>query len=108
MSPIIITVRSTPQGTKDSADPTGKTILPVTEVNLCLWKREHAKAQDCKDKYDEYMAKVYIIIYHQCLSTLKNDLEASDKFARIRRNWDIIALLRLVQSICCSYNSKTQ
>jgi hypothetical protein len=46
MSPIIITVPPTPQGTKDPANPMGKTILPITDDNLYLWKIEHAKAQD--------------------------------------------------------------
>ncbi len=49
-------------------------------------KREHANAQDCSDKYDENMGKAYIIFYHQCSPTLKNDLKASDKFATISRN----------------------
>ncbi len=75
---------------------------------LYLWKREHAKAQDRKDKYDENMAKAYIIIYHKCSPTLKNDLEASDSFAAIRSAQDIIALLKLIQSLCCSYDAKTQ
>jgi hypothetical protein len=108
MSPIIITVPPIPQGTKDPTNTMGKTILPVTEVGLYLWKREYAKAQGCKDKYDENMAKAYIIVYHQCLPTLKNDLKDSDKFATIRQNQDVIALLKLVQSLCCSYNAETQ
>jgi hypothetical protein len=66
MSAIIIMVPPTPQGTKDPANPMGKTILPITEVKLYLWNGGHAKAQDCKDKYDENMAKVFIIVYHQC------------------------------------------
>jgi hypothetical protein len=61
-----------------------------------------------KDKYDENMGKAYIIIYHQCLPTLKNDREASDKFATIWRNQDVIAVLKLVQNLCFSYNAKTQ
>ncbi len=99
MSPIIIVAPLTPQGTKDPANPMGKTILPITDLDFYLWRREHANAQDCKDKYDENMGKAYITVYHQCLHTLKNDLKALDKFATICRNQDVIALLKLVQSL---------
>jgi hypothetical protein len=108
MLPIIIKIPPTLQGSKDPANPTGNTILPVTEVDLYLWKWEHAKAQDCKDKYNKNMAKAYIIVYHQCSPTLKNDLKASDTFATICSNQDVIGLLKLIQSLCCSYNAKTQ
>jgi hypothetical protein len=108
MSPIIIKIPLTLQGTKDPANLTSKTILPVTEIYLYLWKREHAKAQDCKDKFNKNMAKVFIIVYHQCSPTLKNDLEASNKFATIYSNQDVIVFLKPIQSLCCSYHAKTQ
>ncbi len=52
--------------------------------------------------------KAYIIIYHQCSPNLKNDLKASDTFANIHSNQDVIGLLKLVQSLCCSHIAKTQ
>ncbi len=70
----------------------GTTSLPVTEVDLYLWKREHNKAQDRKDKYNQNMAKANIIAYHQCSPTFKNDLKASDAFTTIRSSQDIITL----------------
>jgi hypothetical protein len=54
------------------------------------------------------MTKAYIIIYHQCSPNLKNNLEASDTFTNIRSNQDVIVLLKLVLSLCCSYDAKTQ
>jgi hypothetical protein len=51
------------------------------------------------------MAKAYIVIYHQCSPALKNDLEASDTFAAIRCDQDVIGLLCLIQSLCCSYDA---
>ncbi len=90
-------------------DPTDDTKrLPVTEVDLYLWKRKHTKAQDWWDKYNENMAKAYIIIFHQCSPLLKNNLEASDTFAAIRSAQAVIGLLKLVQSLCCLYDAKTQ
>ncbi len=61
-----------------------------------------------KDKYDENMLKVYIIIYNQCSNSLKNDLEASNTFQVVNARQDPIALLKLIQGLYCSYDSKTQ
>jgi hypothetical protein len=105
-TPVTITVPPTPSGKPDPND--ASKILPITEVDLYLWKHEHNKAQDCKDKYEENMTKAYIIVFHQCSPTLKNDLEASDTFSTIRSNQDVIGLLKLIQSLCCSYDAKTQ
>jgi hypothetical protein len=90
MTAVNIAIPPIPLGELDPSDTTGRTRLRVNKVDLYLWKREHAKAQDRKDKYDENMAKAYIIVYHQCSPVLKNDLEASDAFASIRSSQDII------------------
>ena len=39
---------------------------------------------------------------------LKNDLEASSAFPMVDSNKDPIGLLKLIQRLCCSYDSKTQ
>jgi hypothetical protein len=48
------------------------------------------------------------LIFHQCTPNLKNDVEAADAFSAIRVAQDLIALLKLIQSLCCSYDAKTQ
>ena len=106
LTPVNIAIPRQPMGAIDLSDATKR--LPVTEVDLYLWKREHTKAQDRQDKYDENMAKAYIIVYHQCSPSLKNDLKALDTFATIRSAQDVIGLLKLIQSLCCSYDAKTQ
>ena len=106
LTPVNIDIPRQPVGAVDPNDATKR--LPVTEVDLYLWKREHTKAQDRRDKYNENMAKAYIIVFHQCSPSLKKDLEASDTFAAIRSAQDVIGLLKLIQSLCCSYDAKTQ
>ena len=80
----------------------------LAATDLYLWKCKHTKAQDRRDKYEENTAKAYIIVFHQCSPSLKNNLEASNTFAAICSGQDVIGLLKLVQSLCCSYNAKTQ
>ncbi len=106
LTPVNIAIPCPPVGAINPYDDTKR--LPVTEVDLYLWKRKHTKAQDRRDKYDENMAKAYIIVFHQCSPSLKNDLKASDTFAAIRSAQDVIGLLKLVQSLCCLYDAKTQ
>ena len=62
-SPVNINIHPTPKGKKTPPTHLAAcgTILPVTEVDLYLWKRDHATAQDRKDTHDENMAKAYII-----------------------------------------------
>jgi len=84
MTPMIIDIPAVPTPKKDPND-NSKTI-PVPELDIYQWKRKYTKACDKKDKYEENMTKAYIIVYHQCSPHLKNDLEASDAFAKIRQN----------------------
>ncbi len=93
MSPMVITIPHQPTSKTNHMDST-KT-LPVTDVDLHIWKRKYSKAHDCKDKYDEIMAKAYIVIHHQCSPTLKNDLKAAPTFVTVHSNQDVIALLKL-------------
>ena len=73
-----------------------------------IWKHTFVKAHDRKDTYDENMAKAFIVIFHQCSPALKNNLKAATSFASICSTQDVIGLLKLIQSLCCSYNAKTQ
>jgi hypothetical protein len=102
MTPVNITIPLVPTGKADPNDPTGKTLLPVSDIDIYLWKEQHKKASAKLDKYEIDMARAYIIIFHQCTPSLKNDLKATDTFPGIRMAQDPIALLKLIQSLCCS------
>ncbi len=108
MTPVVINIPPVPKGMKDPNDSTGQTILPVDDITIYLWKENHKKASAKLDKYEVDMARAYIIIFHQCTPSLKNELEATDTFPAICVAQDPIALLKLIQSLCCSYNTKTQ
>ncbi len=106
MMPTTITIPATPTPQPDPTNPGN--VIPVSKINTYIWKWESTKASDPKDKYDENMAKAYIIVYNQCSTTLKNDLKSTDKFSLIRQNQDVLDLLRLIQGLCCSYHAKIQ
>ena len=54
------------------------------------------------------MARAFIFIFHQCTPNIKNDIEAADTFPAIQVAQVLIALLKLIQSLCCSCDAKTQ
>ncbi len=83
-------------------------MLPISEVDLYLWKQEHSKASKKKNDYEEQLAKAYIIIIQQCSPALRNDLNAEKTFPTVRSAQDPLALLKLIQGLCCSYDSKVQ
>ena len=105
MTPVVINIPLVPKEMKDPNDSTGQIILPVDNITIYLWKEKHKKASAKLDKYEVDMARAYIIIFHQCTPSLKNELEA---VPAIRVAQDPIALLKLIQSLCCSYDAKTQ
>ncbi len=106
MAPVTIIIPPKPTGSPDPND-SSKT-LPVYDTDIHIWKRTFLKAHDCKDTYDKNMAKAFIVVYHQCSPALKNNLEAATTFASICSNQDVIGLLKLIQSLCCSYDAKRQ
>jgi hypothetical protein len=108
MTPVVITIPPVPKGVKDPNDSSGQTILPVDDITIYLWKEKYKKASANLDKYEVDMARAYIIIFHQCTPSLKNELKATDSFPATRVAQDPIALLKLIQSLCCSYDVTTQ
>jgi hypothetical protein len=83
MTPVIIDIPAVPLVKPDPNDPSGVTMIPVTKINIYLWKEKHKKASVKLDKYEEDMACAFIIIFHQCTPSLKNKIEAADNFPAI-------------------------
>jgi hypothetical protein len=57
MTDLSITI---PKPPTPMTDATGA-IIPVSDADFYLWKQDHLKAQDKKDKYDKGMKSAY---YH--------------------------------------------
>ena len=104
MYAITITYPSVPQ---PKEDPITKTTISVTPIEEYLWKEDHKKSTARKDRYNKNRPK-YIIIYNQCFNSRKNNLKVSNTFQAINVHHDPIALLKLIQGLCCSYDLKTQ
>ena len=106
MAPVKINVPPPPKGLPDPFDST-KT-LPVSDFDFYLWKQEHSKASKKKDEFDNHLSKAYIVIIQQCSPALCNDLKADKTFPAVCSAQDPLALLKLIQGLCCLYNLKVQ
>ena len=106
MQAVTIPINEEPKAWKDP--DTGQPI-PFTSWDEHKWKHHYNEQQMAKLKiYKDSMPKAYIHIYNQCLTNLKNNLEASAAFPQIESTKDPIGLLKLMQGLCCSCDSKTQ
>ncbi len=106
ITPVVITIPPEPTPLPDPSDPT-KT-LPVTETMLFKWKDAFLRTSKRNDAYILGMDEAYVIIINQCSPSLKAGIEASPSYSMIRQRQNSIDLLKLVQGLCCSYDSKTQ
>jgi hypothetical protein len=88
MASVITDIPAVPMVKPDPNDPSGATMIPITDINIYLWKEKHRKAPIKLDKYKEGMARAFIIIFHQCTPSLKNKIEAADNFPAIRAAQD--------------------
>ena len=89
-------------------DPTTNQPLPLASWEEYKWRQDYAEQSKKLKLYTDSMPKAYIHLYNQCSTNLKNDLEASAAFPAVEAAKDAIGLLKLIQGLCCSYDSKTQ
>ena len=105
MQPVTIPFEEEPTARKD---PTTGQDIPLTSWDVHKWKEKYNEQLKTLKVYNDSMPKAYIYLYNQCSTNLKNDLEASNAFAQVKSSKDPIGLLKLIQGLCCSYDSKTQ
>ena len=104
MQAVTIDIEEEPSPRKDAAGNP----LELTSWDIHKWKEEYNAQLKTLKVYNDSMPKAYIHLYNQCSTNLKNDLEAATAFAQVESNKDPIGLLKLIQGLCCSYDSKTQ
>ena len=104
MQAVTIPIEDEPKARKDSSGQD----LPLTSWEIHKWKEEYNAQLKILKTYNDSMPKAYIHLYNQCSTNLKNDLEAATAFTQVESAKDPIGLLKLIQGLCCSYDSKTQ
>ena len=76
-------------------EPTGT----VTQYAMEKYKKQLSRYYDQLDKYEEYKAKVFVIIKGQCTLTMKNKVESMKDYASWERDDDVIKLLNALKEL---------
>ena len=77
-------------------DPGTGQPIPLTSWDEHKWKQNYNEQLKKIKVYTNSMPKVYIHLYNQCSTNLKNDLEASTTFPKVESTKDLIGLLTLI------------
>ena len=104
MKEVIITLPSPPAPTTDAAGNT----VPISFGDEFKWKQDYTDANARLRMYTTSMPKAFIHIYNQCSTNLKNDLGTSSAWPSVNLSKNPVELLKLIQGLCCSFDSKTQ
>jgi hypothetical protein len=104
MQAVAIPIEDEPKARKDSSGQD----LQLTSWEIHKWKEEYNVQLKTFKVYNGSMPKAYIHLYNQCSTNLKNDLEAATAFAQVKSAKDPIGLLKLIQGLCCSYDSDSK
>ena len=104
MKDITITLPDPPTPTTDASGNT----IPISSTEEYRWKLEYSDANTRLKTYNTSMPKAYIHIYNQCSTNLKNDLGTSSAYPKVNLAKNPVELLKLIQGLCCSFDSKTQ
>jgi hypothetical protein len=104
MQAVTIPIEDEPKARKDSSGQN----LQLTSWEIHKWKEEYNAQLKTLKVYNDSMPKAYIHLYNQCSMNLKNDLEAATAFSQVESAKGPIGLLKLIQGLCHSYDSKTQ
>ena len=95
MQAVTIPIEDEPKVQKNSSGQD----LPLTSWEIHKWKEEYNAQLKTLKIYNDSMPKAYIHLYNQCLTNLKNDLEAATSFAQVESTKDPIGLLKLIQGL---------
>jgi hypothetical protein len=63
MTPVIIDIPTVPKEQPDPKDSSGKTMIPVSKIDIYPWKEKHKKTSAKLDKYKVDMARAFIKLF---------------------------------------------
>lgn len=61
-----------------------------------------------KATYKSNLVNAWGLIYGQCTTALKSKLDGMPAYTAVQQTNDIIALLKLIQGLCCKFDVKSQ
>ena len=69
------------------------------------WKKNYKAMRVRKDKYSENESNVWVRIYGQCTTELKNKLEGTVDYKACKNTNDVVLLLSMIRGYCCQFDT---
>ena len=86
-------------------DPANPDLYQIHVIHYDVAYKANAAAER---KYKSHLVNAWGLIYGQCTTALKSKLEGMTDFTTAKATNDIIALLKLIQGLCCKFDVKSQ
>lgn len=71
----------------------------MTEARMKKYEKAMDRYYKKIDQYEEYKAKVFVIILGQCTLSMKNKIESLKEFEKLEEEDDVIGLLSVIKSL---------
>ena len=79
----------------EPTDPEGK----ETTYKVKKFEKDLARYYEKMDKYNEYKAKVFLVVKGQCSLSMKNKLEAMKEYGKLEKDDDVVGLLKIIKEL---------
>ena len=76
----------------------------ASDADLKEYEKKLDRYLKRSDVYDEYKAKVFVIIMGQCSLTMKNKVESLSEFEKLEEGDDVIGLLKAIRGLAFTTN----
>ena len=83
--------------------PTGS---DASDEKKAVWSKDYDQYLKKRDVYEEYKAKVFVIILGRCTKAMKNRIEEQVGFKGIESSSNVIELLKMIKKLVFDANEK--
>jgi len=86
-------------------DPANPDLFQIHMIHYDVAYKANAAAER---KYKSHLVNAWGLIYSQCTTALKSKLDGMTEFTAAKATNNIIALLKIIQGLCCKFDVKSQ
>ena len=91
--------------TVPTLDPNNPLQIKIDLIHYDVAYKAHAAAEHI---YKSHLVNAWGLIYGQCTTALKSKLDGLTEYITAQQTHDIIALLQIIQGLCCKFDIQSQ
>ncbi len=88
--------------------PTEPDPITATAIEMEIWKNQYCRADEKRATLEDNVKRAYALIYDQCSPALQTKLKGQEGYDDAEANQDVVALMELIQGICCKYDASSE